>query len=181
MINFERKGKAKEAMGIGLTGEALEISNIRGDLSLQWSKPTGAYQSREYKLKKRWFIPLQWVIVPLMNSEKASLWRLKLLFRAKTTENEFFEAPGLFLFPWLCMWIRNRKIKNKKRYAEVDLHDMSVKKYNDSNSNRSMLTFFLVTEDMEKLKKIKDSGKTLEKVIYREKIYNINPNAKTLK
>ena len=181
MMNFERNGKAKESMGIGLSGEALEISDIKGDLSLHWDTPKGNYRSREYKLKKRWFIPLRWVIVSVMNLEKAPIWRLKLLFKAKSGEADFLETFWTFATPWLCILGRNNKIKKKKRYAEVDLHDMSVKKYNDQNSNRSILTFFLVTEDMEKLQKIKDSGKPLEKVIYQEKIYNINPNSKTLR
>lgn len=180
MMNFERNGKAKESMGIGLTGEALEISSVQGDLSLMWEDKEGRRKHRGYKLKKRWYVPIPRVI-SLMNMEKVPMWKLRLAFKAHSLEPDFLETFWEFVTPWICIRNRNRKIRRCKKYAEVDLNDMNIKKYNEYDTNRSYLSFIVISEELEKIQKIKDSEKPLYKVIYKEKIYDIKPNSKTLR
>ena len=175
-MNFERNGKAKESMGIGLTPEAVEIQSLFADLSLQRIQKNGGVETREYTLKKRWFIPTERVL-PVMNMKKVSAWKLRFLFKAKSLEPDFLESFWTFAAPWICIRNRNRRIKKARAYAEVNLNNMMITTHNDRGYNRSSLIFSLITEDMEKVQKMKVSNKRIERVIYKNKIYKINPSS----
>lgn len=181
MMNFERNGKAKESMGIGLTGEALEIYSVKGELDIQWARKNGGHRSREYKLKKRWFIPLKWIIESVMTVESVSVWKMRLLFKAKSQENDWMETFWQFVVPWICISRRTKKMQKSQEYAEIDLNNMRVKTHNDRGDNRSKISFTVVSSDMEKLSKIQEMDKPLKRVIYKDKIYEINPESKTIR
>jgi hypothetical protein len=179
-MKFERNGNAKETMGIGLSGDAIEISSIVGNLLNGWTKKNGHYETREYRLKKRWFIPLPFALA-ITKMEKPPLWKLKLIFKAKTKENDSFETFWQFVTPWICIWGRVRKSRRKRKYAEVDLKEMRVKEYNNTGAHSSDLSFKIISEDFEKIEKIKNNERnSIRNVIYKEKIYEINPEVKNL-
>jgi len=182
-MNFERNQSPKEVMGVGLESSSITISKVTGDIQLHWSKNKKRLDE-SYSLKKRWWVPLRWVL-PLLNMEEVPIEKLRLLFRASGDFSDILEKFWPGTFPWFFIRKRNRRIKKNKPYVKVDIGGYwQVKKYSDNNENTAYLNFSIISEDLEKMEKIKESRDNdkggLKGVIYKGQIYEIKMGNKKL-
>lgn len=202
IMNFERSGDAKKTLGIGIEQYSIPITGIKGQLEV----PRFRKDHDIYYIKKRWFIPLTFII-PLLNMERIPILKLVLFFKAKQERGchpiDIF-CRGI-LPSWIFILIRIKKLKKKNPIIEIPLQPL----YNYNIRSRAenlqvFVNFIIISSDIEKARGIhktignyvesmrdKDTGgfkeepipskTTLRGVIYkRSKIYPVKPKSKIL-